>query len=154
MTGITSHTGFGQVARMRMQVMRNNNRFNNPEFRNQPPARRVQIIKENFVNKQLALTPEQSEKFVPLYHQYQQELMNVQKLKHLNNTAAQANGAEQVNKDLLYDSQLVEIRKRYMDEFLKIMPPEKVSLLLKSEHEFKDVLVKEMSERNTVSPTN
>jgi hypothetical protein len=113
-----------------------------------PPGARVQSVRENFIHKQLDLTPEQSERFVPLYHQYLQELGNVYRLKKLNSSDVQTNSSEQINKDIIYDSQLVEIRKRYMNEFFKIMPPEKVSLMLKSEHDFNQAVIKEMSERN------
>ena len=112
------------------------------------PGDKVRSIRENFIHRQLDLTPEQSEKFVPLYHQYLQDLGNVYRLKKLNNSDVQTNSSEQINKDIIYDSQLVEIRKKYMAEFFKIMPPEKVSLMLKSEHDFNQVLLKEIGEKN------
>jgi hypothetical protein len=119
-----------------------------------PRQAMVQRIKENFVYKQLNLLPEQSARFLPLYHQYQVELFNVFKLRRLNNTNAQANGAEQIQKNLDYERQIVDIRAHYTQEFLKIMPPEKVSLIAKSELEFNDELLKQIPERNPPPPPN
>ncbi|MFD2147617.1 hypothetical protein [Mucilaginibacter antarcticus] len=62
----------------------------------------------------------------------------------MNNSDAQANGAEQVKKDMDYDAQLVNIRKHYNEEFLKILPSEKVSQLLKSERAFNDELLRKL----------
>ena len=121
----------------------------------QPGLRRLQAIKENFVHDKLSLTTEQSVKFLPVYRQYQQELMTVYKLKRLNNTDAQANGAEQIRKNLAYEKQILDIKAHYTEEFLKIMPPEKVSLITKSEREFTDEIVRQPTERvGTQPPSN
>ena len=120
----------------------------------QNPQRRIENIKIKFLKQQLNLTPEQEQKFFPLYREYQQELFNMLRLKRLNNTNAQADGTDQINKDLYYDSQIVSIKMRFKDAFLKILPPEKVSELYKSEKEFNDELVRSLSERNGRSVNN
>jgi hypothetical protein len=112
------------------------------------PEYRVLNVKERFIKKQLRLSPEQAQKFFPLYHEYQMELFNMQRLKRLNNSSVQPDGTAQVNKDLYYDTQIIKIKQRFKDDFLKILPPEKVSELYKSEREFNDELVRSLSERN------
>jgi len=119
---------------------------------NQNPENRVLNVKERFIRQQLNLAPDQAEKFFPLYHEYQMELFNMQRLKRLNNTNAQVNGTEQIDKDLYYETQIVNIKQRFKDAFLKILPPEKVSELYKSEREFNDELVRSLSERNSNPP--
>ena len=94
------------------------------------------------------LTDAEATKFWPLYSQYQQELTAVRILKRLNNSTSSTNGTEQIDKEIYYESQLVGIRKRYRDSFSKILPPEKVSILYKSEQEFNDELIKQLSERS------
>ncbi len=117
-----------------------------------PGMRRIQVVKEAFLSQQLALTRQQGERFWPIYRQYQNELYEVRRLKRLNNSDAQANGAEQVKKDLDYDAQLVDIRKHYNEEFMKVLPPEKVSQLIKAEREFNDELVRSTHERKSGPP--
>ncbi|WP_214071579.1 hypothetical protein [Mucilaginibacter sp. dw_454] len=146
---VVSYTGYSQGihAEMRQQ---------NQLFRAARPAnpgmRRIQVVKESFISQQLNLTRDQATRFWPLYRQYQNDLIEVRRLKRLNTTDSQANGAEQVKKDLDYDSQLVEIRKHYNEEFMKVLPPEKVGQLLKAEREFNDELVRKLHEQNPNKP--
>lgn len=88
-------------------------------------GKRLEAARDRFITKQLSLTDEESTKFWPIYRQYQQELTAVNVLKRLNNSSAAANGTEQIDKEIYYESQLVAIRKRYKDAFLKILPPRK-----------------------------
>ncbi|HWZ36065.1 MAG TPA: hypothetical protein VNW51_07900 [Mucilaginibacter sp.] len=120
-----------------------------PEKQMAPGMRRIQVVKETFIAQQLNLTRAQADKFWPIYRQYQNDLIEVRRLKRVNNSDAQSNGAEQVKKDLDYDTQLVNIRKKYNDAFLQILPPEKVSQLIKAEREFNDELVRKLHEENT-----
>ncbi|MGZ3754513.1 MAG: hypothetical protein ACXVAY_08535 [Mucilaginibacter sp.] len=159
-----SLSSVAQVGRMRMQprrepvreqiIERQENKAFQKQNNNQVPNQRrpnVQLIKEEFIQKRLSLTQEQSEKFGPLYHQYQMELFNVRRLKKINRSDVQTNSADQINKDIIYDGQIVEIRKKYMAEFFKIMPQEKVSLLLKAEGDFNQELMKEVAEKNSAA---
>jgi len=109
-------------------------------------GKKVVAARNRFISQQLSLTSDESRKFWPLYNQYQQELTAVRILKRLNRK--NANGADQVNKDIEYDAQMLKIRTRYRDEFYKILPPEKVSELYKSESDFTDELIKQLSERS------
>ena len=113
-----------------------------------PPVRRIQVVRENFMSRQLNLTPEQAQKFWPLYRRYQDALTAVRKAKRLNNSNSQPDGTDQINKELYYETELVNIRKYYNEEFLKILPPEKVSEIYKSEREFTDELIKQLQERS------
>jgi len=112
------------------------------------PGKKIEIVKEEFIGRQLKLTPEQSKAFWPLYRRCVQELTAIRILKRLNNSDASADGTVQIDKELAYEAQMVDIKKHYRDEFLKILPPEKVSELYKSEREFNDEMVKQLSERS------
>jgi hypothetical protein len=139
---------FAQVENMRSNFRPTpapNTNFTNLKAKRNP---KLDAARNRFIDKQLALTDEESRKFWPLYNQYQQELTAVRILKRLNNSSSQANGTVQIDKDLSYDSQMVAIRKHYRDEFLKILPAEKVSELYKSEREFTDELIRQLSERS------
>ncbi|MDB4903047.1 MAG: hypothetical protein JWQ63_2328 [Mucilaginibacter sp.] len=139
-----SYNSFGQM-RFREPVQRNitTNKVNKPN-----PGKRVELVKEGFISKQLKLTSEESKTFWPIYHQYVQELTGVRILKRLNNSKTSPDGTEQIDKELAYETEMVNIRKHYRDEFLKILPPEKVSELYKSEREFNDEVLKQLSERS------
>ncbi|MGN6638687.1 MAG: hypothetical protein ACTHJ8_07225 [Mucilaginibacter sp.] len=109
---------------------------------------RVEQVRENYISRRLALTPEQSERFWPVYRRYQDALTAVRVKKRMNNSNTQADGTEQIQMELYYESELVNIRKFYTNEFLKILPPEKVSELFKAEREFTDELIRQLRERS------
>lgn len=118
------------------------------QIRQQPnPGRKLLVVKELFIAKRLNLSSEQGKAFWPLYRQYEGELISVRIKMRQNTSSASTNGTEQIDKEIALGQQLIEIRKHYRDEFLKILPPEKVSEIYKSEREFNDELVKQLSER-------
>jgi hypothetical protein len=143
---VVSYSGYAQNFRMQLREQSTERK---PEKQMAPGMRRIQVVKETFIAQQLNLTRAQADKFWPIYRQYQNDLIEVRRLKRVNNSDAQSNGAEQVKKDLDYDTQLVNIRKKYNDAFLQILPPEKVSQLIKAEREFNDELVRKLHEENT-----
>lgn len=112
------------------------------------PGNKLEQVKENFIGKQLKLTSNESRAFWPVYRQYVQEMTAVRILKRMNNSDKSVDGTEQIRKDLDYESQIVNIRKQYSYQFLKIIPPEKVSELFKSERAFNDELLKQLNERS------
>jgi hypothetical protein len=120
--------------------------YNRPP-NNQNPELRVENVKVKYLRTRLNLPPDQAAKFFPLYQEYQQELFNVRKLKRQNNLNA-ADGQEQVNKELMYENEIVQIKIKFNNAFLKVLTPDKVSELYKSEREFNDELVRQLSERN------
>ncbi len=140
----TTQWSFAQI-RMRAPVRRGYpiNRLNNNR-----PIGKVEQVKEEFIGKQLKLTADESRAFWPIYRQYTQELTAVRIMKRMNNSNKSVDGTEQIKKDLDYESQIVNIKKQYSYQFLKILPPEKVSELFKSERAFTDELLKQLNERS------
>ena len=122
-------------------------------------VQRVEIVKENYIGRRLNLTTEEGARFWPVYRRYQEAITAVRIKKRLNNTSATTDGAQQIRDELYYEEELVNIRKYYTDEFLKIVPPAKVSEMFKAEREFTDELIKQLRERRQVAagatpPTN
>jgi hypothetical protein len=153
---ITGDDIFAQVADMRSGLRPSNqptsqlNRSGRIGTNNSRTSKgkKLEAARNRFISQQLSLTDDEARRFWPVYNQYQQELTAVRVLKRLNNSSASVNGTEQIDKEIAYDNQLVTIRKKYRDIFLKILPPEKVSELYKSEREFTDELIKQLSERS------
>ncbi|MBD1393094.1 hypothetical protein [Mucilaginibacter glaciei] len=109
---------------------------------------KLYAARNRFLSQQLALSEADASKFWPLYNQYQEQLTAVLILRRMNNQNAQVSGTEQIDKELAYDSQVVSIKKHYRDEFLKILPADKVNLLYKSEREFNDEVKRQLNERS------
>ncbi len=122
-----------------------------PSYNRQPPANpgmKIERVKEGYIGMRLKLTPEQAKAFWPVYRRYVQEQTAIRIAKRLNNSKDSPDGTEQIDNDLKYETELVNIRKHYRDEFLKILPPEKVSELYKSEREFTDEMLRQLTERS------
>jgi len=119
-------------------------RFN--RMNQQNAERRVGAVKINFIRNRLNLAPDQARRFFPVYQEYQQELFNVRQLKRQNNLNA-ADGQDKVNKELQYENEIVQIKIKFNNAFLKILSPDQVSELYKAEREFNDELVRQLSER-------
>ncbi len=129
-------------------------RMNNNGMNRVRAVNKIQAAKETYMNMQLQLDEDEAERFWPLYRQYEQELADVRRLKRANNSNEMVNGTDQIKKELYYEERLVDIHKHYTDEFLKVLPPQKVSLIFKSERQFNDELIRQMGERRGIHTQN
>jgi hypothetical protein len=98
--------------------------------------KRVQEIKVAYITRQLDLNPTQNEKFWPVYNQYQSELLQVMRDRRASNG----------DNELFYQRKILNIRERYNNEFLKILPPDKVNMVYKSEKQFNDEAIRRLRE--------
>jgi len=144
-----THKQQQQNERMPRRNEKNGNGNNlNKENRKAPNGlKRIKEIKTAYITRKLDLTADQSSRFWPLYNQYQEEMFAVQAQIRQNNSPLAANGKDQVLNELSLDEKKNNIKRHYANEFLKILPPEKVSLIYKSEKEFQDEILKQMRER-------
>jgi len=141
---------FGFVAnaqRMRI-IMRQPGYYTPGQQRPGENVLRVRKLKEEFISKQLLLNPEQTNRFLAVYRRYEQDLGAVRVLQKINNSDQTPNGQDQIEKNLEYARQILDIKARYNQEFLKIMPPEKVSVIYKSEDIFNKEVLRNIKERN------
>ncbi len=103
-----------------------------------------------FISARLDLTPEEAEKFWPIYNQMDKERWDVQKLRR------QLEEKVRNSEDSLTEKEIIQLTReyaesmqkegaipaKYNEEFLKILPPKKVLDLYKTEKEFRMYMVK------------
>jgi hypothetical protein len=145
---VIGYKGFGQLRPVRPVFRRPPNFEERVITRQQVRQNKVEQVRETYIGRRLALTSDESVKFWPIYRQYQDALTAVREKRRVNNSKEQPDGAAQVQNELYYEGELVNIRKFYTSEFLKILPPEKVSEMFKAEREFTDELIKQLRERS------
>ena len=97
---------------------------------------RIEALKIAYLTRKLNLTTEEAQKFWPVYNQYSDELRKVQIEARQNNTS-----------EIERDEKVLNIRKRYNNEFAKALSTEKVNSFFRVEKEFNGFLQKEMMER-------
>jgi len=117
--------------------------------------KRFEAIKKGYISQKLTLSNEQASRFWPVYDQYQSELEEIYRLRRANNMNAQSNnGADQFDRELAYQQKITAIQKHYYDEFSKVLPPEKVSEVFKSERDFKAELLRRLREGHEQNDNN
>ncbi len=110
-------------------------------------AKQIEAIKIGFITRRLNLTPEESRNFWPLYNQYQNEVNQLQQQKKQNRIANSDNPDKLIDDDFNSDSKILEIRKKYRQEFSKILSPEQVKSLYAAERDFREELIKQLKQR-------
>lgn len=99
-------------------------------------AQKVQVI-----TKAMAFTPEESAKFWPVYNQYQQELKKIgdQKWSLIKDYADHYSSmddqkaAQLTNQALDLEAQRVQLMKKYVPEFQKVLSPRRAARLFQVE---------------------
>ena len=99
-------------------------------------AGRLQALKIAYITKKLNLSPDEAQKFWPIYNQYAEELRKTQiEMRQKGSTIIEI------------DDKVLAIRKKFNGEFLKALSNEKVNTFFRVEKEFNGVVQREMMER-------
>lgn len=97
--------------------------------------KKLQTMEMAFITKELNLTPDEAQKFWPIYNQYRNELRNV------------AGDHSQVGDRLEKQQKVLDIRKRYREDFTKVMTQERANKVFGAEDEFKSLVRREFQKR-------
>lgn len=103
---------------------------------------RLQAYKIAYLTKKLNLSPEEAQKFWPIYNKYESEMRS-----------ARIEGRVS-NKEIETEEKILNIRKKYNSEFTKALSTEKVNTLFKSEREFSNMVQREFIERRNQKNNN
>jgi hypothetical protein len=95
----------------------------------------IESLKIGFITKRINLTPEEAQKFWPVYNKYSSELKSVRHKPTL---------GEDV---LVMEERVLNIRKKYKSEFLKVISQDRLNEFYKSELDFMRFLHKNLDNR-------
>lgn len=95
---------------------------------------RLKALQIAFLTQKLNLKPDEAERFWPVFNQYQDELRSTRKN---NKTLPQ----------IEIDQKIVDIRKKYFQEFSRVLNKDRADRVFKADNEFRDVIRKEVQER-------
>jgi hypothetical protein len=96
----------------------------------------LEPLKIAYITKRLDLSPEEAQKFWPIYNQYSEELKGARR------DAARNNKSE-----IELDEALLNVRKKYNALFSQALSPQKIDIFFKSEKEFGHFVQEEMKRR-------
>ncbi len=98
-----------------------------PPVADQKQQEKIEALKVAFITKELDLTPDEAQKFWPVYNQYSKELKSTFK----------------DNQDVIdRDEKVVNLRKRYRDQFTKVLGADRMNRMFNAERDFRQLLIK------------
>ncbi len=106
-----------------------------------PDGSRLEALKIAYITKRLNLTPEEAQKFWPVYNQYSGEIRKVR-----------MDAKQNQEVEIVTEEKVLNIRKKYNGEFAKALPPQRVDQFFRSEKEFGAFITKEIIRRNQRMP--
>lgn len=100
----------------------------------------IEALKVAFLSKELELTPDEAQKFWPVYNQYAKEL--------------KATIRADQNDVLDRDEKVLNIRKRYRDQFVRVLGQPRINRMFGAEGRFHQLLIKAMrrQQRQQLNP--
>lgn len=108
----------------------------------------IEAVKIAFITQKLALTIDESKQFWPIYNNYQLELQRLIKAKNEHRKSLKNGSGTNVPVDeLKIDGEILELRKRYREEFNKVLPKHKAALVFSTEREFRQELIEHLQKR-------
>ena len=110
---------------------------------------RIRALKVAFITDKLKLTPEESEKFWPLYNQYETEHKRIrQKYKPDEdlNTMSDQDVERAIFDRFEMEEQLIKLKRDYFQRMKAFMAVRKLALLQRSEQEFNKELLRRIQE--------
>jgi Skp family chaperone for outer membrane proteins len=116
---------------------------------------KIEALKVGFITKELNLTTDEAQKFWPVFNQYEDELhklresrkSDLENLRDNFDKMSDADISKAIDNEINFQQQELDLRKKYVGEFRKVLPVKKVARLLKAEQQFKLKLLQEYRER-------
>jgi hypothetical protein len=99
-------------------------------------GRTIEALKIAYITKRLDLSPEEAQKFWPIYNQYAEELKRTRQDAIRNSKS-----------EIELDEALLNVRKKYSALFSQALSPQKIDIFFKSEKEFGHYVQEEIRNR-------
>lgn len=127
------------------------------------PDSKKELIKSHkiaFITDKLSLTPDEAQRFWPVFNEYEDKKEIIQK------EMFQASDIDDLNIDMLTDEEateiaddqiikaqkMIDLRKEYHIQFKGVLPIKKVLKLYQSEREFQHELIRKIREEHAPGP--
>lgn len=121
---------------------------------------KIESLRIAYITKELSLSTNEAQQFWPVYNQFQEELKVIRKNRKLDIMEAKINFdsmtdveiAKMIDGDFQFQQLELDLRKKYVEEYKKVLPVRKVAKLLRAEHTFKIELLREFRNRQGEGP--
>lgn len=110
---------------------------------------RIRAAEIAYLSQKLDLTPEEAQKFWPLYNQYTKEVEILIAERRNHNQGSRQSLKPTDDNELGYERRMLDIKTHYRQEFQKVLPAAKAGNVFRSEREFRNQLIRAMKERQS-----
>jgi hypothetical protein len=120
---------------------------------NRPGLTRIHAAKMAYISDRIQLSPRQAGNFIPIYNDYEREIRDTrqyffQKYRGTNpGDADDATSRQFIDDNLDYQQRVLDIRRKYNEQFLRVISPQQLAELNKAEREFKQMLIKKLEKQ-------
>ncbi len=112
---------------------------------------KIEAFKIAFFTEQLQLTPEESQKFWPLFNQFENEREALRESHDLDAKKLELLSDKEVenfmNQHFEMEEKLLKLRRDYARRFQEVLPIRKVAMLQRLERKFAQTLLEELKRR-------
>jgi len=111
---------------------------------------RIKVLHIAFITEKLELTPAESEKFWPLYNEFDRERTQLRKeyrAKRKAGADTDSEAEELILSNFESQEKLIALKRTYFEKYKAVLPIKKLTRLTAAEREFKQVIVEEMKRR-------
>ena len=127
----------------------------NRNQQNGPQRARIDAQKVAFITEQLQLTPEEAQKFWPVYNQYnsQKEDLNkdfmqlTQKFRKNVDAMTDKDASDLSDSYIKHAQKMVDLQKEFHGKMKDVLPPKKLLKLYNVERDFQRLLLQRLGER-------
>ncbi len=105
---------------------------------------KIEQIKIAMLSTKLNLDEKTAQRFWPIYNQFVAERNSIIEQKRAGRKEGEAMDA---SKKLEMEEQMLNLKKRYMAEFSKVLNPTQVNQLFEAEREFREMLMRRMKNK-------
>lgn len=121
-----------------------------------PAMEKLNAYKIAFFTRRLNLTPQEAEKFWPVYNEYQNKRMQIQTDRARMNRYVNQNELNMTEKEMIetadklisLEVQEAALAQEYHKRFKEILTPQKVIRLYQAENQYRQQLLNELRENN------
>lgn len=109
------------------------------ELPNEKKQQDIEALKVAFISKELELTPDEAQKFWPVYNQYSKELKTI--VKDDENVIDR-------------DEKVLNLKKKYQDQFTRVLGQQRMNRMFSAEGKFRQLLIKSLRNQNQRNKAN
>jgi hypothetical protein len=99
-------------------------------------GQKLEALKVAWLTKKLDLSPEEAQRFWPIYNKYTNDIRAIRLEQKEKNTS-----------EIDVEDKILSVRKKYNGEFIKALNPEKANTFFRSEKDFKVEVQRVLQER-------